>query len=219
MGAKDEDRSFFIQGTGGGFQSNSDPDTVEVGIRIYMAGMGLQQAFLIIFAALLILFHRRALSIENSRPTEWRWLLYLVYAAVALITVRIIFRLAEFAAGRDGPIAHTESYFYVFDALPMLTAIAMFNVYHPGRALVGPESEFPKKTKAEKKEDRSRRREERIQLKELKSADKANKKGGSGEIYEQAEGGAGKGYAMDTFGSGGWLESNDGHLQPRPGLV
>jgi hypothetical protein len=34
---------------------------------------------------------------------------------------------------------------YVFDEMPMFFALAVFNIYHPGRVLVGPESEYPKR--------------------------------------------------------------------------
>jgi hypothetical protein len=32
---------------------------------------------------------------------------------------------------------------YVFDEMPMFFALIVFNIYHPGRVLSGPSSEFP----------------------------------------------------------------------------
>ena len=120
-----------------------------------MGGMGMQQGFLTCFILLTILFYRKMRTRGNTRQTEWRWILYMIYTSIALITVRIIYRFVEFSSGFDGPVPHTESLFYVFDSVPMLTAIVMFNVYHPGRVLVGPESEFQKMSSTEKKEAKS----------------------------------------------------------------
>ena len=50
----------------------------------------------------------------------------------------------------------------------MLFALFLFNLVHPGRILIGPDSEFPKKVKLSKEEKRS--------LKAEKKAAKAEKK-------------------------------------------
>ena len=67
---------------------------------------------------------------------------------------RIIFRIIEFSAGKGTALTNTikgnEAFLYCLDVLPMILALASFHVYHPGKVLVGPESEFPKQTKEEK---------------------------------------------------------------------
>ena len=70
-------------------------------------------------------------------------LLYIVYTALALITVRIIFRLIEYAEGFESSIPTQEAYQYVFDSTPMLIALVLFNVVHPGRVMPGKDSDFP----------------------------------------------------------------------------
>lgn len=57
----------------------------------------------------------------------------------------------------------------------MFLALLVFHIYHPGKVLVGPDSEYPKLTKEEKKaakeEKRAakeRRREEKRRIKEEK---------------------------------------------------
>jgi hypothetical protein len=87
----------------------------------------------------------------DYRPYAWKPLLFALYSALALITARIVFRLVEFTSGFNGPIPRTEWPYYAFDAVPMLLASIVFNLAHPGRYLVGPESEFPKKPKKGKK--------------------------------------------------------------------
>lgn len=85
----------------------------------------------------------------GTRP--WRPLLYTEYAGCFLITLRIIYRLIEYSKGPDSPLAKAEAAFYVLDGVPMVVAMALFNYFHPGRYLVGPDSEFPKKEKKKKK--------------------------------------------------------------------
>jgi hypothetical protein len=74
--------------------------------------------------------------------------------------VRIIYRLVEFSAGEQSYIPSHEAFFYCFEAVPMVFAIGLWAVLHPGRYLRGPESEFPKKqkkVKKDKKEKKSRK--------------------------------------------------------------
>lgn len=61
----------------------------------------------------------------------------------------------------------------------MMTAILLLAIIHPGRILVGPESEFPRKTRAEKKAEKRAK-------KEAKASKKAMKKTKSkGYIYDE----------------------------------
>jgi len=61
------------------------------------------------------------------------------------IQIRIIYRLAEFSRGNgpSNPLPYHESYFYIFEAVPMMLAIAILNITHPGTAPRGPDSELP----------------------------------------------------------------------------
>lgn len=109
-----------------------------------MGGIGLQQAFVLMFTVLVVKFHLSVREVSMPRKTSWRALLFALYLALALITVRIIFRLVEFSSGLYGSIPTHEAYFYVLEALPMLVALGAFAVVHPGSVLVGEESEFSK---------------------------------------------------------------------------
>ena len=118
-----------------------------------MGGIGLQELFVLTFTYLTIQFHRRMNELERrgEPSTRWRPLLYTEYAGLGLITIRIIYRIVEYSAGYDSDIAKAEAAFYVLDALTMVIGLVLFCVYHPGRFLVGPNSEFPKKEKKNKK--------------------------------------------------------------------
>lgn len=147
---------------------STDSNTINTGKSVYMAGLGIQITFFTAFLGLAILFNRRMQSIPNARPTKWEHLLRIIYSIYALITIRIVYRLVEYSDGFDGPVPHTESYFYIFDSLMMLAAIVVFNIYHPGRVLIGPESEFKRLTKAEKKQQKV----EKKRLKEYRKVDR-----------------------------------------------
>ncbi|KAL1953953.1 hypothetical protein VTO42DRAFT_1999 [Malbranchea cinnamomea] len=146
--------SFLVQGVAGSLMSSEDsPDLVKIGIKIYMAGVGIQELFIVIFSGLAMRFHYKMNQIDAVQPSllPWRSLLYTVYAGLFLITLRIIYRLIEYSQGTESAIAKAEAAFYILDATPMVIAMLLFNIFHPGRALVGPDSEFPKKEKKKKK--------------------------------------------------------------------
>ncbi|KAG0645997.1 putative lipid transporter atnI [Hyphodiscus hymeniophilus] len=183
--------SFITQVAGGIMISpGSTGSTVMTGIHIYMGGIGLQELCILIFTSIAIKFslgmRQRERELATSRhqildgkPDNWRMLLYVLYASLTLITIRIIFRLVEFASGLDpskNPIPYHEAYFMALDALPMFVAIVLMNVVHPGRILQGEGSEFPRMTRKERKEAKRIRREEKALAKEEKKASKEEKK-------------------------------------------
>lgn len=51
----------------------------------------------------------------------------------------------EFSGGKtsSNPLPFHEAYFYILEAVPMVFAILVFNVTHPGSILVGPDCELP----------------------------------------------------------------------------
>ena len=178
--------AFIVQGVGGSMASEGPDESVEnvmLGIHVYMSGIGLQQLFILLFVSLAIVFHRRILVLERQAALfgkpSWRPLLYALYTTLALITVRIIFRLVQYSAGILSSIPTHEAYFYCFEALPMSLAIGLMNVTYPGRYLVGPDSEFPNKTRMEKREENRRKKE----AKKLEKEKKKKKIGGEGSDW------------------------------------
>lgn len=123
-----------------------------------MGGIGLQELFIIMFFVLAGRFQYLMNKLEVYQPQHfpWRRLLYCLYAALVLITIRIIYRLVEYSSGLETGLATSEAAFYCLEAVPMFFGLAVFNVAHPGIALVGPESEFPKKQKKDKKKDKKK---------------------------------------------------------------
>lgn len=69
--------------------------------------------------------------------------------------IRIIYRLAEFAdadSAGNSPLSKHEAPFYCLECVPMFIAMVIWNVWHPGRYIVGEDSEFPKKVKLSRKD-------------------------------------------------------------------
>jgi hypothetical protein len=177
------DVASFLTQVGGGMLIVPGSSQMMLGIHIYMGGIGFQEFCIVIFTALAVRFmiimknQERSMGgkqILDGRPQNWRSLLYVMYAVLALITARIIFRLVEFASGLEpekNPIPFHEAYLLALDATPMFIGILLFNLVHPGRILVGEGSEFPKgPTRKEKKEAKRVKRE-------AKKAQKEERKG------------------------------------------
>ncbi|KAK6599210.1 hypothetical protein ACHAPC_006832 [Botrytis cinerea] len=183
--------SFITQLVGGVLISpDADPTILMAGIHIYMGGIGFQELCILIFTAIAIKFmfimqqRERSIGVSanqilDQRHRGWRPLLYTMFMSLALITTRIIYRLVEFSAGLDpskNPIPYHEWYFMVLDALPMLIAVALMNVVHPGRILVGEGSEFPRLSRREKKEMKRLQKMEKEAARNEKKAIKMGKK-------------------------------------------
>ncbi|KAJ4371381.1 hypothetical protein N0V83_004598 [Neocucurbitaria cava] len=174
--------SFVVQGAGGMMLNpGSDAKTMEVGKKIYMSGVGVQEFFILLFSALIVRFHVDALRLERQgllgngglgkSGNWWKWLTYTLYAVLTLITIRIIYRLAEFSGGvdpADNQLPYKEGYALGLDAFPMALAITLLAILHPGVVLKGPESEFP--SRKEKKAEKKARKEEKKRLKVAKKS-------------------------------------------------
>src|SRR5215471_11541285 len=85
--------------------------------------------------------------------------------------------MVEFARGitPSNPIPFHETYSYGLDAFPMMVAIFVLIIWHPGRTLVGPESDFPRLSRKEKKalkqEKKAKKAREKKENKSRKSSE------------------------------------------------
>jgi RTA1 like protein len=161
--------SFIIQLIGSFAASpGAPPDQIQSGLHIYMGGIGIQEFWILIVLALAVSLWLEIRKVERSasglrfeQQRGWRKVLITVYAVLVLITVRVIFRLAEFSGGvgTSNPLPHEEAYFYCLDAVPMALATGLLTAVHPGTLFRGPYSEFPSLTRKEKKEVKRVRKE------------------------------------------------------------
>lgn len=150
--------------------------TISLGLHIYMAGVGIQQLFILIFVFFATQLHRALLrgeGLDRHSQKQALRLLYTVYAVLALITVttrtplnewlllwkantfcshqlRIVFRLCEYSNGLDSTIPNHEAYQYCLDSLPMLLAFILLSIVHPCRIMPGKECEIPSRRERKK---------------------------------------------------------------------
>ncbi|KIL92702.1 hypothetical protein FAVG1_03882 [Fusarium avenaceum] len=168
---------FLVQGAGGSMLSNTDGDqnTIDIGMKVYMAGVALQLVVVLIFTGITAFFYHKLRQIEGRGIGCMKWLIWAMLAVLILIVVRIVYRLVEFGPGVN---AHNqllihEEYPLCLDATPILIALVLLNVMHPGFVLRGPDSEFPKLSRKEKKALKQQKKQEKKQAKETKKARKA----------------------------------------------
>ena len=84
--------SFIVQALGGSMLAGNPPESrAKLGMTVYMCGIGVQELFILIFVFIAHKFHTRMNELDRERmldrSVKWRWLMYTVYAVLALITV------------------------------------------------------------------------------------------------------------------------------------
>ena len=55
-----------------------------------------------------------------------------LYVVSALVIIRSIFRVVEYAQGHEGYLQSHEVFFYVFDSIPMFALMVWLSWRHPG---------------------------------------------------------------------------------------
>ncbi|KAJ5923251.1 hypothetical protein N7454_008496 [Penicillium verhagenii] len=130
--------------------NNVSYSTEMTGLHIYMAGVGIQQFFVLVFVVYAISFHRKILRQHRPDGKKALLLLSVLYACLALITMRIVFRLSEYSQGLDSRLPLHEAYQYCLDSLPMLLALVMVNAVHPGRIMPGKDADIPNRKQRKK---------------------------------------------------------------------
>ncbi|PKK53922.1 hypothetical protein CI102_1171, partial [Trichoderma harzianum] len=154
--------SFIVQAAGGALMADQhSTENASLGRKVYMAGVGVQLFFVLIFVVVVTSFYRQ-ISFDIRTGTlknRNRWirpLILVIFLVLILIVVRILspstphleritFRLIEFSGGvsSSNEILRHEAYQLYLDALAMLLALASLNLVHPGIVLKGPGSSFP----------------------------------------------------------------------------
>jgi len=125
--------SFFIQGAGGGLMAGGD--RLELGENIIIGALFLQIAVFGFFILATVIFHHRIRKQPTSQSynpdLSWEKTIYVLYGISAIITIRNIFRVAEYIAGREGFLLRVEWPIYVFDAVFMAVTMATFYWWYP----------------------------------------------------------------------------------------
>ncbi|KAL4886101.1 RTA1 like protein-domain-containing protein [Aspergillus karnatakaensis] len=122
--------SFLVQGTGGGMAATEKMADKSQGVVI--GGLMVQIVVFGFFIITSTMFEVRMR--RNPLAPEFAWVphLYPLYTVSALIMVRSVFRVIEYAMGEDGYLLSNELPMYVFDAALMLAVMAIWGYWHPG---------------------------------------------------------------------------------------
>ncbi|KAF5707465.1 phospholipid-translocating ATPase [Fusarium globosum] len=166
---------FLVQGAGGSMLSNNDDmNVIRIGQKVYMAGVGLQLAVILIFIGITAYFYFKLRQLEGRSMGCMKWLILTMLTVLILIVIRIVYRLIEFGPGvnEHNQLLIHEEYPLGLDATPILIALVLLNIMHPGFVLRGPDSEFPKLSRKERKAIKQQKKMEKKQAKEAKKARK-----------------------------------------------
>ncbi|KAL1966363.1 hypothetical protein VTN77DRAFT_4505 [Rasamsonia byssochlamydoides] len=127
--------SFVVQGSGAGIMVTGNH--LKTGEVIIVLGLMIQIISFGLFAVTAIIFQVRIQryptheAVMEEQP--WRQSLHMLYGVSALIMVRSIFRVVEFALGNDGyPLSH-EWTLYIFDSLLMFIVMVVFFIWYPSK--------------------------------------------------------------------------------------
>ncbi len=106
----------------------------KTGENIIIGGLLAQIVFFGLFVIVALVFHIRMHKAPTpvSVSVPWQKHLWALYVSSALILIRSIFRVVEFAQGHKGYLLSHEYYMYIFDALLMIGVLVLFCWVHPG---------------------------------------------------------------------------------------
>jgi len=107
-----------------------DPTTPN---NILLAGLAFQAFTFLIFILLLIAFMIRARKVLFSPVKKGFYVAFVL--AVVLFYLRVCFRLAETAEGLWGELNTHEVYFGCLEFMPVVLAVWLVVVWHPGRCV------------------------------------------------------------------------------------
>lgn len=135
--------SLVLQGTGGGLAATADDHSEsERGRAIMVAGVVFQVVSLLIFMGLGLEFvsrlrkthgSARDIRFEQLRDRKkFTWFQYALGAAVVLIFIRSVYRVAELQQGFNGPIANDEVSFMILEGPMIFLAVLAMTALHPG---------------------------------------------------------------------------------------
>lgn len=111
--------------------------------HLYTGGLVVQMLVNFVFMGMLfaLLFEMRNSGRRSVMRTRWKGLVGAMFGASGLILIQIFFSLGRFSAGDKSfsALSSHESYFYILETTPVVLAIAILNVFHPGRFMTGEE--------------------------------------------------------------------------------
>lgn len=125
--------SFVVQGGAAGLMVSGD--NAKTGEGIIIGGLMIQVIMFGLFAVTAVIFQRRIernpTPESSSSTVPWKKSMRMLYIVSALIMVRSIFRVAEYAMGNDGYLLKQEWTMYVFDSVLMWAVMVVYYLWFP----------------------------------------------------------------------------------------
>jgi hypothetical protein len=121
--------------------STMTPAQRKLGANLVTASLSLQAGLFGAFGLLAAQFHRRAAK-AGVLSRDLHIVLYVLYVSATIVTIRCIYRLAEYIMGWDSTIYKNEIFFWIFEAVIMLLNTVLLNLFHPGKRLPRSNSVF-----------------------------------------------------------------------------
>ncbi|KAJ5894984.1 hypothetical protein N7495_006675 [Penicillium taxi] len=124
--------SFVVQGSSSSLSVMGYAKWAKV---LVILGLVIQLVSFSLFWLTAIVFAKRIRrsSTDESTSFSWEKFLHMLYFVSALIIVRSIFRIVEYALGNDGyPLMH-EWTIYIFDSVPMASVMIVFFIWYPSQ--------------------------------------------------------------------------------------
>lgn len=135
--------SFVVQGSAAGLLATGK--NAKLGEGIVIAGLMIQIILFSLFAVTAVIFQRRIS--RNPTPESqtsslpWKKSMRMLYIVSALIMVRSVFRVIEYAMGNEGYLLKNEWTLYIFDSLLMFLVMVVYYLWYP--AWIVPEKAQP----------------------------------------------------------------------------
>ena len=137
----------ILTGNGASYASNrkNSEGAREAGRAMLKAALVIQLGVIVSFVALAAFFHVRCKR-ERLLPRKVAKVLWTLYASMAIIFVRTVYRTVEYFSIEDinwvdvdpqslSPLMRYEWYFWVFEGAIMMVNTWLMNFYHPARFL------------------------------------------------------------------------------------
>lgn len=120
---------------GAGITASKTESSVSRGQKVITGGLFVQVIFFVFFLIVALVFQRRTKKNPTARSSSpdvpWKKHMRALYLASALILIRSVLRLEEYAEGTTGFVLSHEYFLYIFDSLLMLCVMVLFNFIHP----------------------------------------------------------------------------------------
>jgi len=130
------DIPLIAQGTSNFFNPNASPSLIHSDLAVLKGGVVMLLIFNLIFLGILVVFHlacSQESGIADSANRNFNLFIFLLYTIGTLLLARNVFRTVQIFSDSSSPTWRVQTYFWVFDACPLLISTALLNLLHPGK--------------------------------------------------------------------------------------